>query len=174
MRIKESAQGQEGQGLHLLARSVAGSGPLCFKWICSTAWILVHAVIREMGKWNLFFLWQRAHSFHLLMIFTQGWISLAFVFRSWGQRLRSAENSAFILWIQKRSAKKILPVACPMQTGEMSSAAGGTWSTHGFIFAHWMRVFSFSQRHPAHPTPLPNKLRGGTAFKEESEVHFPS
>lgn len=106
------------------------------------------------------------------MIFTQGWISLAFVFRSWGQRLRSAENPAFILWIQKRPAKKTLPVACPMQTREMSSAAGGTWSTRGF--AHWTGVFSFSQRLPAHPTPLPNKLRGETAVKEQSEVLFPS
>lgn len=55
-----------------------------------------------------------------------------------------------------------------MQAREMSSAAGGTWSTCGFIFAHWTGVFSFSQRHPAHPTPLPTNEEGKQPSKSKA------
>ena len=95
-----------------------------------------------MGK-QIFssFLWQSAHSFQILNELCRKTDISSIVFRSWSQRLKFAESSAFILWIQERPAKKTLPVAVLCRSERSTQLLVVMWPTQVFISAVWAILF---------------------------------
>lgn len=131
---------------------------LCFK--CAQLPTFWSKLWWNRGENRIFssFLWQSAHSFHLLNELFTRMISLVFVFRSWSQRLNFAENWAFIIWIKKNLLRKPCPWPAPCRTERWAQLLVVMWSTRGFIFVHWVGVFFFFSEAPSssHTTPKHN------------------
>lgn len=89
------------------------------------------------------------------MIRAEGLRSLVFVFRSWGQRPTFAENSAFILRMKRRHAKKTLLVACHTQGRDDEHSCW--WSCGQPTSSSWLtgQFFTLCSAAPSSPHTMP-------------------